>query len=91
MTVLKSAQKVHKTFFYFEDVNIYNNLVLLFHFFGIWLSVKYKDFLIISNLSQVLHVFYLYKDKLKVQYKSATCQLCTNVLHFYVAIFLGRF
>ena len=25
----------------------------------IWLSVKYKDFLIINNLSQILHVFVL--------------------------------
>ena len=50
-----------------------------------------KDFLIINNLSQILHVFVLlYKDKLKVQHESATCLLCTNMLYFYVALFLGR-
>ena len=66
--------------FYFTDTNVYSNSVLLSHFLGIWLSVKYRDFLIISNLSQVLHSFFLlYKDKLKVHYESATCLLCNNV------------
>ena len=46
------------------------------------------DFLIISNLSQVFHVFILlYKDKLKVQHESATRLFCTNVLHLYVDTF----
>ena len=30
-----SAQKVLKKFFYFTDTNVYNNSVLLFHFFRI--------------------------------------------------------
>ena len=34
---------------------------------------------------------YVYKDKLKLQHESATYLLCTNVLHFYVALLLGRF
>ena len=63
---------------------------LLFHFFVIWSPVKYKDFLIISNLSQIFHILILlYKDKLKVQHKSATSLLCTNMLCFYAALFLG--
>ena len=68
----KGSQKVHKkghtNFFHFTDTNVYKNSILLFRFFFIWLSVKYKDFLIISNLSQIFHVFILlYKDKSKVQ------------------------
>ena len=70
-------KKVHKKLFYFTDINV----CLLFHFFGIWLSVKYRDFLIITNLSSVPRVFILfYRDKLKVQHESPT-------LHFYVALF----
>ena len=76
-----SAQKVHiKVWFWLIDIYVYNNSVLLIQFFGIWLSVKYRDFsgLIINNFSQVLHVFIsLYKDRLKVQHESATCLLCT--------------
>ena len=32
-----SEQTVHKKFFYFTNINVYNNLVLLFYFFDIWL------------------------------------------------------
>ena len=54
--------------------------------------MKYKDFVIISNPSQIIYVFILlYKDKLKVQYKSATCLLCTYMLYSYVALSLGTF
>ena len=82
-------KKEQKKFFHFTDTK--KNSILLFHFLVIWLSVKHKDFLIINNLSQILHVFVLlYKDKLKVQHESATCLLCTNMLYFYVALFLGR-
>ena len=81
----KSAQKV---FFFFTYINIYNNSV----FFGIWLSVKYKDFHIISNLFQVLEIFILVdKDKLKVQHESEICLLCTKVLHFMLLFFLKGF
>ena len=56
----KSAQKVHrkvhKKFFYCADIYVCDNFVSLFHFFGIWLSVKYKDFVIIKNYFQILHV-----------------------------------
>ena len=57
--------------------------VLLFHFFGIWLTVKYKDFLII----QILHVFILlHKNKWKVQH--VCCVLCcTFYRKFLVTIF----
>ena len=38
-----------------------------------WLSVKFKDFLIISSRFQVFHAFILlFKEKLKVQHESAT-------------------
>ena len=85
----KCTKKGTKTFFHFTDSNIYKNSILLFHCY--WLSAKFKDFLIISNVSQIFHVFVLlYKDKLKVQHESATCLLCTNMLYFYVALFLGR-
>ena len=61
----------------------------LFHFFCILLLVKYKDFSIISNLSQICHVFILlYKDKLKMQHESATCLFCSNMLYFHVALIL---
>ena len=56
--------------------NVYNDTVLWFHFFGIWLSVKFRKFLIINNFSQVLHFLILpYKEKLKVQHESTVC--CT--------------
>ena len=57
--------------------------VLLFHFFGIWLTVKDKDFLII----QILHVFILlHKNKWKVQH--VCCVLCcTFYRKFLVTIF----
>ena len=68
-----------------------SNVVFLYRFFAILLSGKFKDFFIIKKLFQILHVFVLlYKDKLKVQHESATCMLCTNMLHFYVALFIGR-
>ena len=87
----KSAQKECKNLFHFTDIDVYKNSILLFHFFVIRLSVKYKDFLIISNLSQILHVYILlYKDKLNVQHESAICLLCTSMLYFYIALFLGR-
>ena len=89
----KSAQKIHKKlhkkFFHFKDTIVYKKLILLFHFFVISLSVKYKDILIIINLSHIFHVFVLlYKDKLKVQHESATCLAC--MLYFYIALFLGK-
>ena len=71
----------------------------LFHFFFcfvsfIWLAVKCKDFLIIQKIFQIFHVFILlYNEKLKVLHKSGICWtwlLCTNMLHFYVALFTGR-
>ena len=92
----KSEQKVHKKVhekvFYCADIYVCNNLFFLFHFFGIWLSAKFKDFFIIKTLkTQILHLFVLLnKVKLKEQHESATCLLCTNMLHFYVALFLGR-
>ena len=78
----KTHKKVHKKGF-FTYVNVYNNSV----FFGIWLSVKYRDFHIISNLSQVLEIFILVdKDKLKVQHESdyVCCALrcCTSCCFF---------
>ena len=67
-------KKVHKKFFHFSYTNAYNNSILLFHFFVILSSMKYKDFLVIRNLSRIFHVFILfYKDKLKVQHESAAC------------------
>ena len=89
--VHKNTKKRHRKFFNFRDTNDKNS-ILLFNFFVIWLWVKYKDFVIISYPSQIIYVFILlYKDKLKVQYKSATCLLCTNMLYSYVALSLGRF
>ena len=85
--VQKQCPKSVETF-YFTDINAYNNSVLLFQFLGIWLSVKHRDFLIITNLSQVPQFFILlYKGKLKRQHESATCLLCAIVLHFYVVLF----
>ena len=79
-----SAQKVHKKLFYCTEICVSENFVFLFHFFGIWLAVKCKDFLMIKTIFQILHVFILlYKDKLEVQHESATCLLCTNMLHFF--------
>ena len=44
-----------------------------------------------KKIFQILQVFiFFYKNKLKVQHESATCLLCTNMLHFYVALFRGR-
>ena len=72
-------QKVHKNVFYCTDICICDNFDFLFHFFGIWLSLKFKNFFIIKTLFQILYVFLLlYKDKLKLQHESATCLLCTN-------------
>ena len=84
----KVHRKVHKKFFYFTDIYVCDNFIFLFHFFAIWLTVKFNDFCIIKTLFQILHVFVLlYKDKLKVQHENATCLLSTNILHFYVAFF----
>ena len=86
----KVYKKVHKKFFYCTDIYICDNFNFLFHFFAIWLSVKFKDFFISKTLFQILYGFVLLcKDKLKVQHESATCLLCTNTLHFKVALFLG--
>ena len=94
-----SAQKVHekrtkkfiKSFFIVQIFMSVITLVFCFIFFGIWISVKFKDFFIIKTLFKILHVFgLLFKDRLKVQRESATCLLYTNMLHFYVALFLGR-
>ena len=59
---------------------------MFFNFYGIRLSVKYNDFLIINNHSKIFHVSILhYKDKLKVQH---IC--CALMLHLCIALFLGR-
>ena len=72
--------KGFKKFFYFTDINVYKTSIFFFHFFVIWLLVKYKDFLIIGNLSQISHVFALLsKDKLNAQQESATCLLRTKM------------
>ena len=87
-SVYKVRKKVHKKFSYNTDTYVCDNFcfflcVLLFHFFGIWLTVKYKDFLII----QILHVFILlHKNKWKVQH--VCCVLCcTFYRKFLVTIF----
>ena len=83
-----SAQKVRKKLFYCTDIYVCNNFVFLFHFFVIWLSVKFKEFFIIKTFFQILHIFVLlYKDKLKVQHESATCPFCTNMLHYLCCTF----
>ena len=65
----KVHKKGHKKFFRLKVTNVYKISILLFHFLVIWLSVKYKDFLTISNFSQIFHAFILlFKDKLKVQH-----------------------
>ena len=62
-----------------------------FHVFGIWLSVIYKDFLIIKKSFQAFDLLILfYKDKLKMEHESATCMLWINMLHFYILLILGR-
>ena len=33
----QKIDKVHKNLFYFTDINVFNNSVLLFYFFGIWI------------------------------------------------------
>ena len=89
----KMQKKVQKGFFYLTDIYVRDNFVFffLFYFFAIWLSMKIKSFFIIKTLFQIPHFFVLlYKDKLKVQHESATSLLCTNMLHFYVALFQGR-
>ena len=76
----------------YVDINVYDNLALWFHLFGIWLSVKYRNFLVINNFLQVIQVFILlYKEKFKVQHENATCLLCNIVFHFYVARFVEIF
>ena len=74
------CQKGHKSFFHFTDTEIYENSILLFHFSIICLSVKYKDFLGISNLSQTFQGFILiYEHKLE----STTCPLCTTFMLYF--------
>ena len=52
--------------------------------------MKYKDFVIISNLSQFFYVFILlYRVELMVQRGGATCLLFSNVLCSCVALFRG--
>ena len=81
--VIWRAQKVGK-----KCTKRFFILQILFNLFSIWLSAKYEEFLIFSRLSLVLHVFFLfYKNKLKVQHEPATCQFCTNVLHFMLHLF----
>ena len=76
----KILQNKTQKVFHFTHTDVYNGSILLFHFFGIWLTVKYKNFLIINK---ILHIYLLlYKDKLNVQYESATCLLRTFMLHF---------
>ena len=59
-------------------------LFLLYHFFGIWLTVKFRNFFMIKTLFQILHVFVLlYKDKLKVQHVCCALTCCTFMLHFF--------
>ena len=78
--VLKRCAKKGTFFFHFTDAEIYENSILLFYFSIIWLSVKYKDFLIISNLSQTFQGFILiYKHKLE----STTCLLCTTLMLYF--------
>ena len=48
--VQKVHKRVHKKFFHFADIYVCDNFIFLHHFFGIWLAVKYKDFLIIKKL-----------------------------------------
>ena len=73
---------MHKKFFHFTGTNVYKNSIFLFCFFIIWLSVKYKDFLINSNLSQNVHVVFCsiktnYKYSKKVQHVSCAQTCCT--------------
>ena len=56
-----------KKFIYCTGINIYNNSILLFYFFGIW----YKHFLIIKHLSQILYVF------ISHQKSKAVVQMCS--------------
>ena len=80
----KVSKKEHKKFSYCADIYVCGNFVFLFHFFGIWLSVKFKNFFIIKTLFQILHVFVLlYKDKLKVQRVCYALPSCTFMLHFF--------
>ena len=89
----KSAQKLHKNghkeFLCCTDIYVCDNFAFLFHFFAIWLSVKFKDFFVIWTLFQFLNVFVLlYIDKLNAQNESATClcalTCCTLMLDFFL-------
>ena len=83
----ESAQKMHRKGH--RKLFILEILVSIITLF--WLSEKFKDFLIISNRFQVFHAFnLLFKEKLKKEHESATCLLCTNMLYFSIAVFLGR-
>ena len=80
----KKHEKVHKKLCYCVDTCVCDDFVYLFHFFGIWFSVKFKNFFIIKTLFQILHVFVLlYKDKLKVQRVCYALPSCTFMLHFF--------
>ena len=47
-----SAQKLSNKLFDCTEIYVCENFVFLFYFFGFWLAVEYKDFLII-NMSVV--------------------------------------
>ena len=90
----KCIKKCTKSYFIAQ---IFMSIIKLFFFCFISLvfdckwKLKYFDFVIIKTLFQILHVFVLLnKDKVKVQHESATSLFCTNMLHFYVALFLRR-
>ena len=48
-SLLNTLFPLERNSFYFTVINVYDNSILILHFFGIWLSVKYKDFLIINH------------------------------------------
>ena len=64
-----TAQKGHKKcikkctkLFYCADI-MSVIISFLFHFFGTWLSVEYKDFLMITHIFQILHVLFYFIKK----------------------------
>ena len=62
----------------------------LFFVLFLWYLICNKEFLIIKKI-EILHAFMLlHTDRLKAQRESATPLLCTNMMHVYVALFLGR-
>ena len=56
----QSAQKVPKEFFHLTDTNVYRNSIFCYSFFVTLLSLKYKDFLISSNLSQFFTLLFYF-------------------------------